>query len=226
MSGDAATSRCPCGVRKRAGATAATRTARWRVPSATRRRRPVLRISKRLSCRTGPRDIGVRAVLLRIALMWAFRLKMFERPCRGRRRRRTAPRRARALASRAVVSTTTAALDATTLPARPDTPTPARSSSMRICFCRRIQISFPFATYIYAAATRVACQLKRMRPRGWPRVGKFVCFQSPVATSTPSTRDISQPKLSLERRQVLRHDRLEGAAPRSPAQRHAPQRAM
>ena len=32
--------------------------------------------------------------------------------------------------------------------------------------------------------------------------------------------------LNLERRQVLGHDRLEGAAPRSPAQRHAPQRAM
>ncbi len=46
---------------------------------------------------------------------------------------------------------------------------------------------------------------------------------TPTRTPTPSTRTHN---LNLERRQVLGHDSLEGAAPRSPAQRHAPQRAM
>ena len=97
------------------------------------------------------------------------------------------------------------------------------------------------------AATRVAC--RRMGPRRrWP-VDNLYCITFRVLSGvkhgrtprarrnflpheraregpapTPSTRTHN---LNLsERRQVLGHDRLEGAAPRSPAQRHAPQRTM
>ena len=82
VSGDAATSRCPCGVRKRAGATAATRTARYSVPSATRRRRSAPRINRDLA-RTN-RNFAVRVILVRIASMWAFRVLARVGP-RGRR---------------------------------------------------------------------------------------------------------------------------------------------
>ena len=194
------------------------------------------------------RDMAARAVPRRIVLMWAFRPMIFEKPCRrGRRRRRIAPRRARAPVSGSVVSTTTAAaLTAAKEAARPDIPTPASSSSMRSCSRRRIQISTLFAAPVLAA-TRVAC--RRMGPRRrWP-VDNLYCITFRVLSGvkhgrtprarrnflpheraregpapTPSTRTHN---LNLsERRQVLGHDRLEGAAPRSPAQRHAPQRTL
>ena len=89
VSGDAATSRCPCGVRKRAGATAATRTARYSVPSATRRRQSAPRINGGLFCpgaRTNlAQNFAVRVILVRITSMWAFRVLARVGP-RGRRR--------------------------------------------------------------------------------------------------------------------------------------------
>ena len=87
VSGDAATSRCPCGVRKLAGATAATRTARYSVPSATRRRRSALRIRSLFrvpSVRTNNRNFAARVILVRINSMWAFRVLARVGP-RGRR---------------------------------------------------------------------------------------------------------------------------------------------
>ena len=85
------------------------------------------------------RDIPVRAVLRRIVLMWAFRLKISCR--RGGCRRRIARRRARAPVSRTVVSTPTAALHAARGAARPDIPTPVRLLSMRRRARRHFQIS-------------------------------------------------------------------------------------
>ena len=88
VSGGAATSRCPCGVRKRAGVTAATRTARYSVPSATRRRQSAPRINGGLFCpgaRTNlARNFAVRVILVRMASMWAFRVLARVGP-RGRR---------------------------------------------------------------------------------------------------------------------------------------------
>ena len=131
--------------------------------------------------------------------------------------------------------------------ARPDILTPVSSSSIAGCSCRHIQISCMIAATSPNAATPAAC--RRMGPRRrWP-VDNLYCITFRVLSGvkhgrtprarrnflpheraregpapTPSTRTHN---LNLsERRQVLGHDRLEGAAPRSPAQRHAPQRTM
>ena len=141
---------------------------------------------------------------------------------RLRRHRRIAPRRARALASMNLVSTSTVALAAARGHVRPDIPTLVSSSSIRRRSRRRIQISSLHAANSIAA-TRAAC--RRMGPRWrWP-LDNLYCIT--CITTRRHRRALGLfHNLNLERRQVLGHDRLEGAAPRSPAQRHAPQRAM
>ena len=170
-------------------------------------------------------DITVRAGPLRILLMWAIRACRRRKSvpsCLRRRRQRIALRQAPAHASRAAPSTTTAALVVARGAARPDIPTPVRLLSMRRRARRHFQISSRNAANSIAA-TRAAC--RRMGPRWrWP-LDNLYCIT--CITTRRHRRALGLfHNLNLERRQVLGHDRLEGAAPRSPAQRHAPQRAM
>ena len=128
-----------------------------------------------------------------IALMRAFRPKTLEPPCRGRRRPRIAPRRSRAPASRAVILTTTAALLVARGAVRPDMLTPVSFSWIARCARRRIQISTLIAAnYIFPiyAATPAACRRTGPRRR-WPVDNLYCNLYNP----TPSTRDVSQPKL-------------------------------
>ena len=137
--------------------------------------------------------LGVRAVLLRVALMRDFRSETLEPPCRGRRRPRIAPPRARAPVSRAAVSTTTVALAAARGVARPDIPTPVRSLSMRRRSRRRIQISSLFAAKREDAATRAACRRTNGTARGRPPVIKLHC----ISCRRPHNKKEEKPATAL-----------------------------
>ena len=147
------------------------------------------------------RDIPVRAVLRRIVLMWAFRLKTSDPPYRSRRiarRRARAPASSRLWMEVAVLfSTPTAARTAARGAVRQDILTPVSFSWIARCSRRRIQISTLLASdsimnpiLLSYAATPAACRRTGPRRR-WPVDNLYCNLYNP----TPSTRDVSQPKL-------------------------------